>query len=220
MVPPASVATTATSTKDTQAPVEKQDLARDLNVVMKNASDSRAKDHATKLGVSGTNLEVFTFLAKCGKFFIYDDQGNFNANANQDAFAAAVLSITPEMIQQTRALAKGTEGDSERGTIYILLSAGGTYVQQPGKFYTAGFKQAFQNLDASKIDKASGCLTTDRAVTLTLLLRLSGNFLNSNATFDAVRFNSRLDALKPSEFSGDLDQREKTFRERMKASTQ
>jgi len=218
-VPPSAAVAKATPAKDTQAAVDTQDLARDLNAVMENAGDPRAIDHAMKLGITGTNFEIYTFLATCGKFFIHDDQGNFNSNADRDAFAAAVLSITPEMIQRARELAKGTDGDSVRGAVFILLSASGRYVQQPGKFQADAFNKALQNLDASKVDRATELTATTRDFALTMLLRLSGGFLDATGAFDRASFNGRLAALKPAEFSGNEEQRTASFLERMKVIT-
>ncbi len=57
-----------------------------------NALDPRAIAHAVKLGAAGDNANAFLFLLRCGPFFVKDDEGNLNENADRDAFAAAVTS--------------------------------------------------------------------------------------------------------------------------------
>ena len=187
-----------------------------FDTATKNASDARATAHAMKLGVAQDNLQAFFFLVHCGTFFIKDNAGHFIRDAGKEAFTAAVLNITPTMMATARQLTRGTDGDSERGAIFILLSGSGPFVEKTAKFSASNFNAAFHNLDKAKVDKAAKLLDAGSDFALTALLRASGEFLDSKGVFDASHFNSRLDAQETAQFAGDKDDRLRTFFKVMK----
>ena len=99
--------------------------------------------------------------------------------------------------------------------MFIILSSCGTFIRQPGKFNDVAFNKAFNNVDAAKVDKAAEFTGSSRDFALMLLLRLAGNRLDNAGTFDAPAFNKHLEAMKPSDFTGDTNQRVALFRKLM-----
>jgi hypothetical protein len=193
-----------------------------FHAAIANAGAPGAIEHVmTLLGEGKTannRIAAFALLQSCGRFFIKDnDEGHFNKNANPAAFAAAVSNITDKKVQKVIGLCKGTKGDSKPGALFIILSSCGTFIRQPGKFNDVAFNETFNNVDAPKVEKAVELTGSSRDFALMLLLRLAGTLVNDAGTFDATAFNKHLEAMKPSDFTGDTDQRVALFKKQMTA---
>ena len=177
---------------------------------MNNVS-TEATAHALSLGVAQKNLDAYLFLVSVGEHFVKDENGVFNEKANKQAFTAAVLNITPELLEKAKPFTDETGEKQVRAVMFALLSACDSFVEQPGQFNKSAFSVAFKNLDIAKVKKAADLMSTRRDLALSYLLTASSRFLDKNRTFNASLFNNRFDALKATQFTGTEDEREKTF---------
>ena len=214
--PEAKPAEPADKPQDNQADSKSDFDKQAFDAAIKNADDPKAVEHALKLGLGETKLQAFLFLVSCGQFFIEDDEGKFDANAGKEAFTAAVLNITPEMIKKARQLTIGTDGDSISGAVFCLLSSARGALRPGGKFSAADFNAAFGNLDKAKVDKATALMGAKADFALTKLLRVSGAFRDDKGSFDAAAFNNRFNALKEADFTGNEDEKAALFDNLMK----
>lgn len=188
---------------------------RSFDAGMTNAT-TEATQHALNLGVAQKTLDAYFFLVSVGAQFVKDENGVFNEKANKEAFMAAVLNITPALLEKAKPFTDETGEKQIRAVVFALLAASDSFVQQPGQFNKAAFNAAFQNITVVKAKRAAELMGNRSDLALSYLLTTSGRFLDKGGAFDAVLFNRRFDELKPTQFTGTEQEREKTFLKLMK----
>lgn len=176
----------------------------------------KAIDDALTLGVAETKADTFFFLLSVAGYFVKDDNGVLNEKANQEAFTAAVLNINSDLLEKAKPFSPEKGEKQIRAIVLVLLAASDSFIQQPGQFNKAAFNAAFKNIDIDMAKKAADFMKSRSDLALSYLLTASGRFVDEAGMFNASGFNNRFKLLTTNQFTGNEEEREKTFLNLMK----
>ena len=158
-------------------------------------------------------MEITGLLDAAAVHFVRDDEGQYNAKADKQAFAAAVTNITPTLL--AKACTLSVDG-SPKDVFGALLCASDSFVLEKGCFERRAFNAALDNLTAAKLERGALVLKADRLTALSYILSASGRFADKTGTFNAIRFDNRFNAIDDSTLTGEQEARIGDFLKLMK----